>query len=66
MLLIETGIARTAVVGERERKRRFASSGEGLRLGLQLEAATAVDDDGEGAMLGEDNLQAADEVVEGF
>ena len=30
MLLIETGIARTAVVGERERKRRFASSGEGV------------------------------------
>ena len=66
MLLIETGIARTAVVGERERKRRFASSGEGLGLGLQLVAAAAVDDDGEGAMLGEDNLQAADEGVEGF
>ena len=66
MLLVETGIARTAVVGERERKRRFASSGEGLGLGFQLIAAAAVDDDGEGAMLGEDNLQAADEGVEGF
>ena len=55
---------------ERERKRRFASSGEGvekgLGLGLQLVAAATVDDDGEGAMLGEDNLQAADEGVEGF
>ena len=32
-------------------------------MGLQLVAAAAVDDDGEGAMLGEDNLQAADEGV---
>ena len=67
MLLIETGIARTAVVGEREKGSAPSRRAEkGLGLGLQLIAAATVDDDGEGAMLGEDNLQAADEGVEGF